>query len=203
MALAMTESAPPVLADRELVARAHDPAGRDEALQALYERYKDEVYSFLVHLLRDPGLAEDAWHEAFVRVCLNIEHCDPERSFRAWLYQITRNAAFELLRNRARDERLAQVKAGSAPSPEAEPVVDEAARREAVLIAREALLDLPDDARALLVQRHGLGMKLEELAESWSVSERTVRSRLAAAASLLARKLGGLIDRRGPRGGGP
>src|SRR5579872_5884983 len=183
--------------DGELVRRARDAATREEALRLLYERYKDEVYAFLRHVLRDDALAEDAWHEAFVRVCASIETCDPDRSFRAWLYGITRNAAFELLRQRKKEGRLVEGRAAMAETPEADPVVASAERREAAAIARAALLDLPEDARALLVQRHGLGMKLEELAESWGCSERTVRTRLGAAAALLARKLSSLVDREG------
>ena len=46
---------------------------------------------------------------------------------------------------------------------------------------QRALASLSDDTRALLLQRHGLDMKLSELAESWDVTERTIRNRLHGA----------------------
>jgi RNA polymerase sigma-70 factor (ECF subfamily) len=155
-------------------------------MRALYERYKDEVYSFLAHLLADDALAEDAWHEAFTRAWLNIERCDPDR-FRPWLYQIARNSAFELRRIRTSRDRAAAEQ--PVPAREVDPVPVEAQRREAVEIAQEVLRKLPAATRALLAQRHGLGMTLDELACSWGVSERTVRNRLDVAASLVTRRI--------------
>jgi len=48
---------------------------------------------------------------------------------------------------------------------------------------------LPEETRALLIQRHGLDMTLDDLAESFACDERTVRRRLVAAGELLARAL--------------
>ncbi len=71
-------------------------------------------------------------------------------------------------------------------------MVPEVSRREDAERTRGALDDLPPDARALLLQRHGLGMSIAELSESWSVTERTVMNRLKGAVLLLARAL---VDR--------
>jgi RNA polymerase sigma-70 factor (ECF subfamily) len=169
------------------LALTHKAQG-DGAFRVLYERYKDEIHGFLVRLLRDDALAEDVLQETFFRVYRNLERCDTERSFRAWLYQITRNAALDAIRVRKKDVRLEQAKAREAS--DAPPAADEATRRESVARAQEALDTLPEETRALLIQRHGLGMKLEELAVSFQCTERTVRARLVTAAGLLAQALG-------------
>jgi len=177
--------------DAALVARARSGADRDAAFAALYERYKDEVFAFLVRFLGDRALAEDVHQEAFVRVHLGLGSFDAARPFRPWLHQIVRNAAIDALRARRKEKRAVEgVEARVATAPE-----DELERRERIERARDAFDALPDETRSVLFQRHGLGLSLEELAAAWSCTERTVRNRLRAAAgelaALLARRRGG------------
>jgi len=191
---------PPSTDDRELVDRAvKGGADGDAAFRSLYDRHKAEVFGYLIRLLRDEPLAEDVLQEAFVRIYRALDQYDPERSFRAWLFQIARNAAVDAVRLARKEEKLREGSARRLSARAAdEPVVPEVSLREAREEARSALDGLPHDARALLVQRHGLGMSVAELAESWSVTERTVANRLRAAGVLLARVL---FDRRKSQGG--
>src|SRR5207253_699020 len=81
-------------------------AQADGAFRVLYERYKDEIHGFLFRLLRDDARAEDVLQETFFRVYKALETFDASRSFRAWLYQITRNAAIDAIRQKRKDERI-------------------------------------------------------------------------------------------------
>lgn len=180
----------PAADDATLVARAR-AAGGEAAFAALYDRHKDAVFTFLVRFLGDRGLAEDVHQEAFVRVHLGLASFDPARPFRPWLHQIVRNAAIDALRSRRKERRAIE---GAAKS-EAVASEDELEHRERCERARDAFDALPDETRAVLFQRHGLGLSLDELAGAWSCTERTVRNRLRAAAAelaaLLARRRGG------------
>jgi RNA polymerase sigma-70 factor (ECF subfamily) len=171
------------------LARTHKEAA-EKAFRELYDRYKDEVFAFLARLLRDDALAEDVLQEAFFRVYKSLDRFEPEKSFRAWLYQIARHAALDAIRIRRKEERLADEKARRVEGAVADSAA-EAERADEVRRAKDALAALPEETAALLIQRHGLGMKLEALAESFSVNERTIRTRLVAAAALLAKKLEG------------
>ena len=75
---------------------------------------------------------------------------------------------------------------GASFGPRAGALSAEAVVREDRELAARALDSLPDDLKALLVQRHSLGMTLPELAESWSCAERTITTRLREAAGLFA-----------------
>lgn len=163
-------------------------ASLDATFREHYERHRAEVMGFLVKLLADEALAEDVLQETFLRVYRALEQYDPERSFRAWLFQIARNAALDALRLARKEEKLREATARHRPTS-VEPVVPEVERREEADRTREALAGLAPDARALLLQRHGLGMPIAELAESWSVTERTIANRLNAATLTLARVL--------------
>jgi RNA polymerase sigma-70 factor (ECF subfamily) len=151
-------------------------------------------------------MAEDVLQETFVRVATSAREYDPGRALRPWVFSIARNAALDALRRRAK-------RGGDAREPEeraaGDGVLPEVATREAVERARAALGSLPDEMRALLIQRHGLGTKLDDLAQSFNVTERTVRNRLNAAADELARAFvanPAAVDgsaEKNPRGGAP
>ncbi len=176
--------------DAELVAlaRTHKEAA-ENAFRALYDRYKDEVFAFLARLLRDDALAEDVLQEAFFRLYKSLDRFDEKRAFRPWLYQIARNAALDAVRARKKEERLAEAKA-QATGVAAPDAAADAEREDELARAGAALAALPEETRALLIQRHGLGMKLEALADSFACNERTIRTRLVAASALLAKSLG-------------
>ena len=177
--------------DRTLLRLAQaDASRRSEVFGTLYERHADEVFGFLCRLLGDESLAEDVHQEAFFRVHRGLDGVDPGGSCRAWIFQIARNAAVDALRLRQKDARLRAGKLARDEAPSTNPVLREVDARERAERARVALDALPPDAKALLLQRHGLGMKLEELAASWSCTERTIRNRLRAAAGALAGALG-------------
>lgn len=171
--------------DRSLIeaARSGPVPARRAAFARLYERHKDAVWSFLLALAGERGLAEDALQETFLRAWRGLDGFQTGRAARPWLLTIARHAATDLLRTRGKEQRNAtRAATGSAP-PDA---LEAAAAAEARARARQALAELPSESRALLLQRHGQGAPLLELAETWDVTERTVRNRLRAAAEQLA-----------------
>ena len=180
------------LRSRSDVALLHEGGAADGAFRELYRRHHAAVRGFLVRLLRDAEAAEDVLQETFLRVHLNRARHDPAQPFRPWLFSIARNLALNTLRARRRPGRAASDAAAAAAG---DSVPHTAARREERDAAREALDTLPDEMRALLIQRHGLGMTLDELASSWELNERTIRTRLQAAVSELTRAL--LVLRQG------
>jgi RNA polymerase sigma-70 factor (ECF subfamily) len=159
------------------------PGSSVEALRELYERHKDEVYGFLVRLSGEHALAEALLQEAFIRVHANFARYDPSRPFRPWLFEVVRNTAVSHLRRRKKLAPLGDAE----PRKTSDRLVNDLARRELAARASAALLELEEPERALLVQRLALGMKLDELAESLAVNERTVRNRLRSAVEQFTR----------------
>ncbi|MBI3726647.1 sigma-70 family RNA polymerase sigma factor [bacterium] len=171
--------------DATLVRRALG-GERTQAFRVLYERHKDAVFAFLVRFLRDRGMAEDVSQDAFLRVYRALDRFDPQRPFRPWLHQIVRHAAIDALRVRRKHKESAAGAAAGLPRAQDDEVVSRVSHEEQLALAREAFDALPDEPRALLFQKHGLGMSLDELASSWACTDRTIRNRLHAAARELA-----------------
>src|ERR1700680_1965434 len=110
------------LADPDLVAQL--AAGSQEALAELYDRYGRLAYSVALRVLGDPGRAEDAVQEAFLRIWNHAASFDASRgSLRTWLLTAVRNRSIDYLRGRGAHERqelelqpaLAEVGARSDP----------------------------------------------------------------------------------------
>ncbi len=74
--------------------------GSQRAFQTLVERYQRPVFSLVVRMLRDHGIAEDVTQEVFVKAWLALARYDPRRRFASWLFKIASNAAIDQLRRK-------------------------------------------------------------------------------------------------------
>jgi len=141
-----------------------------ERLEQLYRSSRDDLYSYVLTLLRDAPAAEDVTALAFERAYRRRRTFDRHRGEeRAWLFGIARNAALDELRRRRRAAALVI----DPESPQAEPAsaedeADVLLRRTAV---RSALAELPARDRELLALKFQAGFSNAELAEVLGVSE--------------------------------
>ena len=76
--------------DEELVARSR--AGDLEAFASLVERHRDVVFRVAARIV-GPEDAADVSQDAFLRAFNRLDRFRGEGPFRAWLLQITHNAA--------------------------------------------------------------------------------------------------------------
>ena len=69
-------------------------------LEALYREYKSKMLSKAYSVLRDEGLAEDAVHNAFMRILKNLDKIDEVKSSRTrgFVLVITANVAKRCIR---------------------------------------------------------------------------------------------------------
>jgi len=74
--------------------------GSELAFQTLVERYQRPVFSLVVRMVRDRGIAEDVTQEVFVKAWLALARYDPRRRFASWLFKIASNAAIDQLRRK-------------------------------------------------------------------------------------------------------
>ncbi|HXC75624.1 MAG TPA: sigma-70 family RNA polymerase sigma factor [Candidatus Acidoferrum sp.] len=192
----MGPEAPEGLADIELVAQL--AAGSQEALAKLYDRYGRLAYSVALRVLGDPGRAEDAVQEAFLKIWNHASTFDVRRgSLRNWLMTSVRNRSIDYLRGRGAHERqevqlqpaLAEASARSDPWRE----VSLSLERDAV---REAMSNLPAEQRQAVELAYFAGYSHREIADMTRVPLSTVKGRMRLALEKLSSYLQGkgLID---------
>jgi RNA polymerase sigma-70 factor, ECF subfamily len=140
-----------------------------ERFEELYRSSRDDVYAYVVTLLRDPAAAEDVTALAFERAYRRRRTFDRRRGEeRAWLFGIARNAALDELRRRRRTATLVTDPSEDAPDAEHGDGAEVALRRTAV---QAALAKLPAREREIVALKFHAGMSNAEVARVLGVSE--------------------------------
>jgi RNA polymerase sigma-70 factor (ECF subfamily) len=79
------------------------------ALECLYDRYSNTVYSLAMHMLRDLGAAEEVTQDVFFNVWRRAASYDSQRgSVTAWLFSIAHHRTIDELRRRRREQTHVQ-----------------------------------------------------------------------------------------------
>jgi RNA polymerase sigma-70 factor (ECF subfamily) len=151
-----------------------------EAFSVLVNRYADMVYTTSWRVLRDETLASDAVQETFFHLVKNADRITG--SLASWLHRVATRRAVDLIRQnvsrRSREESYAlEATAPENSWAEVEPAVD------------EALEQLPEESRDVLLLHYLQGQSTVQIAAAHGVSQPTISRRLAGALELLREKL--------------
>jgi RNA polymerase sigma-70 factor, ECF subfamily len=171
--------------DAELVALAG--AGDRTAAQLLMTRHLPKMITLARRMLGDPGDAEDAVQEAFMRLWTHAARWRPGAAkFETWLYRVTLNQCYDRLRKRptARLEEAATV-----ADPAADPQRALVNADLAAAVAR-AVLQLPERQRAAILLCHYQECGNIEASEILGVSVEALESLLARGRRALRQRLG-------------
>ena len=172
--------------DLSLVSKAK--AGDAAAFRALVVRYQRKVYAVALGVVKDADLAWDVAQEAFVRVHRHLGEFEAKSAFSTWLFRITTHLAIDAVRRERRAQKdevddvnegdLAEAGEGILSTALGNDPRDNLLRRELAGKIQEALAELPEKHRTILVLREVEGLSYEELAERLSLHKGTVMSRL-------------------------
>ena len=88
------------LSDSQLIVELQ--SGDMDALGALYERYKTDVYRIALGITHDPSTAEDVLQDCFLRIYDYAYRIDTSLPLRPWLYRVTVNLTYNVERRRKR-----------------------------------------------------------------------------------------------------
>jgi len=174
--------------DSDLILRCKD--GDEDAFEALYHRYRLQLYSYLNRLL--PGqqaLVDDLFQEAWMKVLDGLPRYQHQYRFISWLFRIAHNLVIDYIRRESRledvplDENL-QVPAAS---PVPWQAMAESERRQQVA---SAIAELSAEQREVVLLRQQ-GVAFKDIAEIQRVSINTVLGRMHYAVKKLQRALGG------------
>jgi RNA polymerase sigma-70 factor (ECF subfamily) len=161
--------------DMSLLHRFADK-GDEDAFSEIVRRYAGVVFCACHRVLRDRGWAEDVAQETFFR----LVKC-PDRvshSLGGWLHRAATRLAVDTLRSeQARHRREATYEAPPRDDDEASPGMGSQWEEISPAID-EALDDLDDDSRALLVRHFLQGTPQAELAAEVGVSAATMSRRV-------------------------
>jgi len=166
--------------DEELYRRIRN--GDQESVAVLYERHREPLYRYALHMSGNRSTAEEVTQEVFLRLIAPGGGFDDQRgSLEAYLFGIARN----LLRRMRPAMSLEQ-----APEQMAEPdALRDLLQDETTAALYRAVQELPDAYREAVVLCDLDERSYEEAARLMDCPVGTVRSRLYRARALLGAKL--------------
>ena len=176
---------------------------RDQDLDAFEElvgEFERPVYSLCFRLLGDSEEARDAAQETFLKVYKGLAKFRGEAGLKTWIYRIAINQAMNQQRwwrrrhreetisldlSRSDNERsLGTSLAGPSKSPEQMAIASERERR-----IMNALGQVKQEYRIVLILREIEELSYEEIAETLAISIGTVKSRIARGRDELRRRV--------------
>src|SRR5437867_11368709 len=164
-------------------------ADRD-AFYVLYRRYLDRVYGYAFYSLGDHHDAEDVTERTFLAALKALgSFREGSGTFRAWLFRIAHNTIANAHRSRARRRTVPLPPAFDPPAPNADPagVVTRAEELRRVL---NAVAELPDDRRQVVLLRFVDGLSSREIGQVMDRSEGAARVLLHRALRDLSARMG-------------
>ncbi len=149
-------------------------AGDRLAFRRLYDQQSPRLYAVALRVTRQPALASDAVHDAFLQVWRNAARFDAARgNAEAWLLSLVRYRALDIARRRVRevsDDDMPELE-----DQDPDPLARLATARDAAALHR-CLQTLDADRRRLVVLAFVEGLSHSELAERLATPLGTVKS---------------------------
>jgi len=184
------------LIDRQISAEivAACRSGDRDAFRALYDAYKDRVYSIAPYFFHgETSAASDVTQQVFLKLMTSMDQFRGEAEFSTWLYRLVVNACMDAARRRKSDvlmsdrsQLLENTLAGPASQEQ------DYARAQMASSVRAAVSALPPKFRIAVLLRYFEDLSYEQMARALHCSMGTVASRLSRGHKMLAERLKGL-----------
>src|SRR5438105_3894260 len=161
-------TAPGIKEPTEAIARAR--AGDAEAWGELYRDYGPAMFWFCRRALPTREDAEDATMEIFMKLRDKLAQYDRSRSFSAWLYKVSANHCWDILRRRKirqdkETDDLENVPLEHPDLSQLDRLIEQRTSEE----VRKAMDTLGGRARMALVMRYYSDMSYDEIADALGV----------------------------------
>lgn len=169
--------------ERQIVRRAQK--GDKAAFELLVERHQHRVFAVARGIVKRQEDAEDVAQQVFVKAYFSLKRFDQRAAFSTWLYKITVNECWDLLRKRKarplvyesdfNDEQSSQFSAIERESAGGPDTSERLAMRQRL---NNMLDQLEPRDRSMLVLKEVEGFSVEEIAELLGLNANTVKVRL-------------------------
>ncbi|WP_156153406.1 RNA polymerase sigma factor [Domibacillus robiginosus] len=160
--------------------------GDKEALEKLYGRLKQPLYSFIFRYTRDEQLSIDIVQDTFMKLQDHKQNYAPEKGkLKSYLFQIAYRLMVTKLNRRKKFQSLL---------PFLVPRAKEESQHINRMTVRDAVAKLPDIERAVVLLFYYHDMPQKEIARILDIPAGTVKSRLHRAIRQLKKELEGDFD---------
>jgi RNA polymerase sigma-70 factor (ECF subfamily) len=170
-----------------------------QAFAQLVGRWQRPIQNLCTRMTGDAHRGEDLAQETFARLFARRKTYEPTGRLSTFLWRMALNICYDELRKRKRRDEFSLDETadgercfdleGEEPQPDAVLVCHEQA--EAV---RQALLELAEPYRVVVLLRHYEGLKFREIGDVLGIPEGTVKSRMAEGLEQLGKILNPIVS---------
>ena len=163
---------------RAVVSGAWERDAAGGFVERLFAAHHNEIYAYLIRMLRDPDLAADLTQDAFIKAYRNYDSLEKPENARAWLYQIAHRVALDHIRRQKIIRFLPWTGESYGSAPSAERLVMDTHLSGDL---QRALARIPERQRAALLLAEVHDLTGLELAAALGVSHVAARALLTRA----------------------
>ena len=171
-----------VLTDNELVSKF--VSGDQASLEVLITRYRKQVYSYIVLLIKNQHLAEDIFQDTFIKVIRSLHEgrYRDDGKFLAWVVRIAHNLVIDHFRREKQMNSVSNNEFGmdvfNSKRFATRTIEDKIIHEQIEEDVRNLIDYLPDDQKEVLILRHYCGLSFKEIADQTNVSINTALGRM-------------------------
>jgi len=165
--------------------------GDEKAYSELTQKYQKPLYFHVRKMIRNSDFAEDLVQDIFLKAFKSLKNYKNDYAFSTWLYRIATNHTIDYLRKKKletlsihaddSDDTHATIQLADEDSFTDEPMI----RRERKNKVHEAIGQLPEKYREVILKRHIEEKSYQEIAEEMDVPLGTVKAHIFRARELL------------------
>ena len=173
------------ISDQQLVSNYLD--GNVSALEALVNRHRNRIYTFIISKVRNQALAEDIFQDAFFKVIKSLQKgkYNEEGKFLPWVMRISHNLVIDHFRKVKRMPIAGKPRNDDDTFDIFDVIGNGEQTKEDVMIEdeqhnqlRQMIKELPEEQRQVLLMRHYEELSFKEIAEKTGVSINTALGRM-------------------------
>ncbi|CFX69049.1 RNA polymerase sigma factor, region 2 [Syntrophomonas zehnderi OL-4] len=178
--------------------------GEIAAFEELLNRYKKSVFAIIFRMIGNYHEAEDITQEVFVTVYHKMYQFDQSKKFGPWIHRIAVNTCISSMR---KNNKVVLINFDESFTPYYEPdpranrtdpqqvLENQELRRE----IEEALLELPESYRTIIILRYQLDLTNQEIADILGISRENVEVKVHRARKALRKTILKHWDERGQK----
>lgn len=167
-----------ILTEKELIFLLKSDDKR--AFEQIYHTYRVRLYVNILKMVKSEEDAEELLQELFVKLWMVRHKLDPERSFKAYLFKIAENLAYDFFRKASLNKKLENhlVITASNNSNNVERYIN---YKESDLIFSKAVATLPPKRRQVFILCKIEGKSYEEVSNALGISTSTINEHIVKA----------------------
>ncbi|QPC48393.1 RNA polymerase sigma factor SigX [Mangrovibacillus cuniculi] len=151
----------------------------NSVFQELYERHHQDVFNFLMYMVKQREVAEDLSQEVYIRVMKSYAGFENRSSEKTWLFSIARNVAIDHFRKQKgwKDKVIEAFTFATNTVKSDEPLPEEVAlQSEEIQLMYRCLDHCSPDQRAVIILRYLQDFSITEAAQTLDWTESKVKT---------------------------